>query len=148
MNHQEIKEKIPLLISGELKESEKVIVEKHIVNCEMCKLEYDEFLEMEKVFENVSFKDPDDKLMEEYWSGIYNKLEKNTGVVFASIGAALLLFLGAMCFFRDFLFNSLEPLSLRIGAAILIAGVVILIVSVVREQYFYYKNERYKEVNR
>jgi len=148
MTHQEIKEKIPLLVAGELTDSEKEIIENHIAECDECRQEYQEFKEMDMVFEEVNFTDPDEQLMEQYWSGIYNKLEKSTGVILASVGVALLLFLGTVCLFRDFLFNNSEPLFLRLGAGILIAGVVIIIVSVVREQYFYYKKERYKEVKK
>ncbi len=148
MNHQEIKDKIPLLVSGELNETEKLIVEQHISECEECRAEYNEFLNLENVFNQVDFKDPDDLLEEEYWSGIYNRLEKNTGVLFATTGVVILLFISALCFFKGFLFNSEEPLMLRLGAGILIIGAIILLVSIVREQYFYYKKERYKEVNK
>jgi len=148
MNHQEIKDKIPLLVSGELNENEKIAVEKHIKECEECRTEYEEFLSLENVFSKVDFKDPDDLLEEEYWSGIYNRLEKNTGIVFATTGVVILLFISALYFFQGFLFNAEEPLMLRLGAGVLIIGAIILLVSIVREQYFYYKKERYKEVKK
>jgi hypothetical protein len=148
VNHREIKDKIPLFIANELNEKDTEFVENHIKVCKECRLEYEEFVKLENVFDQLSFKDPDELLEEEYWSGIYNRLEKTTGVLFATAGAVIFLFLGALFFFQDFLFNSDNSLLLRVGSGILIGGIIVLLVSIVREQYFYYKKERYKEVKK
>jgi hypothetical protein len=108
--------------------------------------EYKSFREIKEVTDTIKFKDLPDSYWEGYWNGIYNRLERGIGWIFFSIGAIILLAFGAYHLLIDFFLSKTVPLLLKIGVAIGSLGLIILLVSIVREVIFARKHERYKEV--
>ena len=146
--HQEILEKIPLYVAGELAPSDMAEMEEHFRNCESCSMELAEFREMEGMLEQLRLPDPPDELWDGYWSGIYNRMERGLGWILFSLGAIVLLFFGFSRLVEGMLADPGVPLLIKWGVLCIGGGLAILLVSVIREQLFYRKNERYREVRR
>jgi len=148
MTRQEVQERIPLYVAGELLPEERAEVEAHLKTCETCRRELEEFREMEGMLEQLRLPDPPDELWDGYWAGIYNRMERGLGWVLFSLGAIVVLFYGFSLLVEGILTDPGVPPMIKWGVLFIGGGLAILLVSVVREQLFYRKNERYREVRR
>ena len=96
----------------------------------------------------MKYADIPEHVWDNYWRGIYRRLELGIGWIFFSIGAIIILACGCYGIFQNFFMNPDEPLILKIGVATLALGAIVLLVSVLRERVFAYRRDRYKEVKR
>jgi hypothetical protein len=135
MDHQKIKELISPYHEGELNEEEKKRVEKHLKECSECKKEFEEMGKFEEAWKM-------------YWSSVYNRLERRIGWILFSIGAIIILFFGGYKLVEGLIQAPDVPVFFKIAILSVLGGVVILLVSLVREQLFVRKRERYKEVEK
>jgi predicted anti-sigma-YlaC factor YlaD len=148
MDHRKIKELISSYHDGELDSSQREMIEKHLQQCEECRREYEEMGRFEEVMQKMQFKKPYKEVWESYWSTVYNRLERSLGWILLSIGGMILLFFGGYKAVEGIIQDSSTPLILKIGILTVLGGVVILLVSLLREQLFVQKRERYKEVEK
>ncbi len=148
MDHQKIKELISFYHEGELSAEEKRTVEEHMEHCEECRKEFAEMGEFEEVMGKMELKKPQKEVWEVYWSTIYNRLERKIGWILLSIGAMILLFFGGYKAIEGIIQDPSISALLKVGILAAIGGVVVLLVSLLREQIFVHKRERYKEVEK
>ncbi|NIA23718.1 MAG: hypothetical protein GWP03_06150 [Proteobacteria bacterium] len=148
MNHDYYKILIEKKIGGMISDSELLELSEHLKSCEECKHDLEEAEKMNKLLSGYKYKSPEDRLWENYKSNIYTRIERGIGWIFFSIGAIILLIASAFYFIKDFLLDNSVPIIIRIGVSLLIVGLVILLVSIIRERIFFNKNERYKEVKK
>jgi predicted anti-sigma-YlaC factor YlaD len=148
MDHQKIKELISSYHDGELDKTDKQILEEHLGKCEECRREFEEMGKFEEVMGKMQLKKPKKEMWAVYWSTIYNRLERRFGWILLSIGGMILLFFGGYKAVEGIIQDSSIPLLLKIGILSALGGVVVLLVSLLREQLFVRKRERYKEVEK
>lgn len=148
MDHQKIKELISPYHDGELDEHQRRLVEEHIAGCPECRKEFEEMGKLEEVMSKVEFKKPSKEAWKMYWSSVYNRLERRIGWILFSIGAIILLFFGGYKLVEGLIQAPDVPVLFKIAILSVLAGVVVLLVSLVREQLFVRKRERYKEVEK
>jgi len=148
MDHKKIKELISSYHDGELDNRQRQLIEEHLDQCTECRREYEEMGKLEEVMEKMQLRKPHKEMWEVYWTSIYNRLERRIGWIFLSIGAMILLFFGGYKAVEGIIQDTSTPLLLKIGILTLLGGVVILLVSLLREQIFVHKRERYKEVEK
>lgn len=148
MDHQKIKELISSYHDGELDYREKQIVEEHLKQCAECRREYEEMGRFEEVMGKMQLKKPRKEMWEVYWSMIYNRLERRIGWILLSIGGMILLFFGGYKAVEGIIQDPSTPVLLKVGILTILGGVVVLLVSLLREQIFVHKRERYKEVEK
>lgn len=148
MNHDYYKILIEKRISGMISDSELHELNEHLKSCEECRHDLEEAEKMNKLLSGYKYKSPEDKLWEHYKSNIYAKIERGIGWIFFSIGAIILLVTSTFYFIRDFLLDNNVPVFIRVGVALLVIGIVVLLISIIRERIFFNKNERYKEVEK
>ena len=136
-------------MDGELAPGERQEFEQHLAGCRECSAELDGFRKLKEVTDMVRFGEPEDRVWEFYWRGIYNRIERGVGWILASVGAALLLAFGAFKLVEKLLTDPTVSLMVKIGVSALLLGVVFLLVSLVRERIFGLKHDRYsREVKR
>jgi hypothetical protein len=110
-----------------------------------------ELKEMNNLMEVIDMLRPvnPDREWEEYWSSLYNKLERGIGWVIFSIGAILTLTFLGFQFIRNLIRDSQIALYAKCGFIALLIGFIILFVSVARERLTLMKSDKYsKEVKR
>jgi hypothetical protein len=110
-----------------------------------------ELKEMDKLKEVIDMLEPinPEKEWEEYWSSLYNKLERGIGWIIFSIGAILTFTFFGFQFIKELIRDPQIALYAKIGLIALILGLAILFVSVLRERITLSKTDKYsKEVKR
>jgi len=97
----------------------------------------------------MKHKESPDEAGEKYWSRVYNRLERGLGWILISIGAMILLFYGGFKAVESLVKDPTVAILLKVAILVLLAGLIILFVSVIRERIFTYKKDKYaKEVKR
>ncbi len=104
------------------------------------------FRRIKEVTDSIMFKELPDSYWDGYWAGIYNRLERGLGWIFFSIGAIILLGVGAYYLLKDFFLSPQVSLIVKLGIGCGGLGVIMLLVSISREVLYARKKERYKEV--
>lgn len=148
MGHQKIKELISFYYDGELNEEQRRTLEKHLEECAECRREFEEMGKLEEAMSKMELKKPPKEIWQLYWASVYNRLERKIGWILLSIGAMILIFFGGYKAVEGIIQDPTTPLLLKVGILVFMAGIVVLLVSILRERLFVRKRERYKEVEK
>ena len=148
MDHERISELISSYLDNELDEEQRRLVEEHIEKCTECRREYGEMARFEEVMRKMRLKQPPKEAWEVYSQSVYNRMERGIGWILLSIGAMIILFFGGYQFVKGIIQDPTIPLILKAGILLGLGGVVILLVSVIRERVFVNKSERYREIQK
>lgn len=148
-NHEYYKQLLMGLVDRELSEEERKALDSHLQGCSECIQELNEFTKMQEAMRTMRYKEPPEEVWDQYWSRIYNRLERGLGWILASIGAIILLFYGGFKLVESLVKDPTLAVIAKVGTLCLLAGLVILFVSILRERLFTYKRDKYaKEVKR
>lgn len=135
-------------VDREITPEEEKKFKRYIQKYETCNKEWKEFKSLKEVTQQMRFRNPPDEVWDTYWEHVYNRLERGLAWVFVSIGTIILLtyalFQVAESLFRD---SQLETI-VKVAILFVIAGLVMLLVSVVREKIVLFKKDPYKEIKR
>jgi len=148
MNHQDYKILLSGYLDGELSRGDQKRVKQHLSTCPECQKEYLELKKTKEVLDKMRIQKPKDEVWDTYWSSVYNRLERKAGWVFFSIGLIMLLSIGTYEFIHHLLKDHALSLGAKLGIFFAILGGVILLVSVIKEQLFTHKRQRYKEIEK
>jgi predicted anti-sigma-YlaC factor YlaD len=148
MTCQDYKDMMMAYLDEQLGEQDSRTFEMHLESCSRCRAELEEFRELKRLTDDVKLLEPEERIWQQYWSGVYNRIERGIGWILLSVcGILLVIYLG---------FKAIEEIikdptvGLLLKAALLgfIAAVAILLVSVLRERLYFWKKDRYKDVRR
>ena len=148
MTCDEIAIKIMALVDEELPDAEKKSVLDHIAVCERCAGEYASLKKLKEVTGEMKMKKLPEFYWDEYWSHVYNRLERGFSWILISVGVIVIFgfiiweMLGRLV--ADPVMNPL----LKGAIYILLLGVIILLVSLIREKLMVRKVDKYREVER
>ena len=85
---------------------------------------------------------------EDYWSHIYNRLERGISWIFISIGAILVLSFAAWQWISHLFADTQMHPVLKVGILTLAIGILILFISIFREKIMVRKVDKYRKVER
>ena len=148
MNCEEYKGLLMGYLDGELSAEEKDRLEGHLKGCESCQEELSDFRKLIAITNEVGLLEPEDKLWEKYWGGIYNRIERGIGWILFGVAAIALLIYGGFRMVEAIVTDPAISVLLKVGICVMIIGLAVLFVSVVRERLFFWSNDRYKDVRR
>ena len=86
------------------------------------------------------------ELRRQYMHSTFTRVERLVGWVLLAAGAVLLIFDGLLEGFRTIASDDRLPLAGKLAVLAVAVGLVVLLVSVFREQSFFRNRERYKDV--
>ena len=112
------------------------------------KKEFEEQKRVKEVLSNMMLKNPSQEIWEGYWLGIYNRIERGLAWIIISIGAVLFLGFSVIKFIETLYLDSTVPVIMKIGIYAISFGLVILVVSLLRERIFSLKHDKYREIQR
>ncbi len=135
-------------LDNELSDEQRQRFEEHLAGCGECAGELEEFRKLKAITDEVTLVEPEDRMWQEYWGSIYNRIERGVGWIILSIAGILLVIYGGFKIIEELIKDPTVGMILKIGLLALIAGIAILFVSVLRETLYFWKKDRYKDVRR
>lgn len=148
MTCQDYKDSMMAYLDNELNDEQKRAFEAHLASCPRCTQELEEFKSLKQITDGVELVEPEDRLWQQYWGGVYNRIERGIGWVLFSVAGILLLIYGGFTAIENVITDSSVSVLLKVGLVALLVGLAILFVSVVRERIFFWSKDRYKDVRR
>jgi predicted anti-sigma-YlaC factor YlaD len=135
-------------LDGELAEDRSRALEDHLAGCDACRQELEQFRSLKEVIDPMRIKEPTDLMWEEYWGGLYNRMERGIGWILISISSIVLISFALIHWVQAILEAEDLAWYLRGSIFLLVIGFVVLLVSAARERLYLHRKERYKEVQR
>jgi predicted anti-sigma-YlaC factor YlaD len=135
-------------LDNELSEEQKKRFEEHLAGCPECAGELKEFQKLKAITDEVTLVEPENQIWQDYWTGIYNRIERDLGWIIFSISAILLSIYGGFKLIEEIISDATVGMLLKIGLIALIIGLAILFVSVLRERIYFWSKDRYRNVRR
>ncbi len=135
-------------LDNELSDEQRQRFEEHLAGCGECAGELEEFKKLKAITDEVTLVEPEDRMWQEYWGSIYNRIERSIGWIILSIAGILLVIYCGFKAIEKMIKNPDVEMILKLGLLALIAGTAILFVSVLRERLYFWKKDRYKDVRR
>ncbi len=112
------------------------------------KNEFEEQKRVKEVLNKMKLKNPSAEIWDNYWVGIYNKLERGIAWIAVSTGFLVLIIYGSIEVVEKFLADTQIPSIVKFGISTLVFGGLILLFSVLREKFFTNIRDKFKEVQR
>lgn len=131
-------------IDGEMTGEERAAFERHLDECGDCRRAMEELREVNRLTGSIMIKDPQDEFWELYWKSIYRRLERKIAWILMVAGIGLLVGYELYRAFSSFGRITFQKVAL----IVFIIGMVLLLVSVVRERIHQYKSDPYRDVKR
>ena len=135
-------------LDNELDAEQKQAFEQHLASCVECAGEVEEFKRLKQITDEVTLIEPEERIWQQYWSNIYNRIERGAGWILFSIAAILLTIYGGFKAIEEIIRDPTVDIILKAALLTLIAGLAILFVSALREKLYFRKKDRYKDVRR
>ena len=135
-------------LDNELDDEQRRRFEEHLAGCSECAEELKEFKHLKAITDEVTLAEPEDRIWQDYWSGIYNRIERDLGWIFVSVAGIILIIYGGFKAIENIIKDPQVELILKVGLLVLLAGLAILFVSVLRERIYFWRRDRYKNIRR
>lgn len=133
---------------NDLNDVEQIQFDKLLSSDQEFKREFEEQNKMKEVFKKMKFINPSDKLWDGYWEKTYNRTERGIGWLAVFLGLLILVGFASIEFVNQLYDDNSTPVIVKIGIVSLVFGLLVLLFSVLREKFFTYKNDKYKEIKR
>ncbi len=88
------------------------------------------------------------KRMEKHKLSTYARVERFTGGLLLAVGVVLLISDSLLEGFHSMMVNNSMPFTYKLAVLGVAVGLVVLLISVFREQLFFRNHERYKDIER
>jgi hypothetical protein len=138
------KELMMASLDGEIGVEDRGELEAHLAECADCRREFDEHTKLSELVGEIELAKPSQEDMMKYWPSVYAKIERGAGWGLVVIGALIWVAYGIFLFVTDPTIGSMTKFLI----ALPVVGVLMLLISVIRERLNVSKTERYKEVER
>ena len=148
MTCQDHKDLMMAYLDNELDDEQRQAFEAHLASCPDCAREMKGFAKLKQVTDSVTLVEPEDRLWENYWGGVYNRMERGIGWTLFSIAGILLVIYGGFKAIEELVRDPAVGLLLKVGLLVLVAGLAILFVSILRERIYFWSKDRYKDIRR
>jgi len=143
MTCQDYEDLLTGYVDEELSDDQRRGVESHLRECADCSRQLEELASIKEHLTMIKFKEPSEMELERYWSGIYNRLERGVGWILLSLGAIIVLSLGALEMVQEMLADQQLSPYMKFAVISLVIGGVTLFVSVFRERLSVRKSDKY-----
>ncbi len=141
----------PLLsayVDGELDAEQVARVEAHLAGHPETRHEVSRLRRLKEVTGAMRILDAPDEEWEAFWDNIYNRAERSLGWFALVVGAVLVGGYGLYVAVTSFLATSDLPWFVKGGIFALCFGVLLLLVSLIRERIYVRRRTRYDEIKR
>lgn len=144
MNCARSRELLMARLDGEMAPEDLAELERHLAACEECSRELAEMSELAGLVGEIRLAKPSEEDMMRYWPSVYARIERGMGWGLLVAGAVIWVGYGVHAFITDPMMEALT----KFLVALPVVGILMLLVSVIRERYHVSKTERYEEVEK
>ncbi|MCU0916750.1 MAG: zf-HC2 domain-containing protein [Planctomycetes bacterium] len=148
MTCQDHRDLMMAYLDDELNTQQRRAFEEHLASCPDCTKELGEFQKLKAITDSVALVEPEDRVWEQYWHNLYNRLERGAGWILFSVAAITLLLYGGFELIEEIIRDRAVGVLMKVGLLALLGGLAILFVSVLRERLYFWSRDRYKDVRR
>jgi len=148
MTCQDHRDLMMAYLDNELTDEQRRAFEEHLASCPDCARDLEEFTKLKQLTDCVALVEPEDRVWEQYWNNVYNRIERCVGWALFSVAAIALLIYGGFCLIETIIEDPTVGLLMKLGLLALLGGLAILFVSVLRERIYFWSRDRYKDVRR
>lgn len=141
----------PLLsayVDGELEPEDVARVEAHLAEDGQTRREVEKLRRLKAVTGAMRLKEPPAEEWEVFWKSVYNRSERSLGWILLCLGIVVIGAWGATEALTALLKTDELPLLVRGSVLVLSAGILVLLISAVRERIYRRSRSRYKDVIR
>jgi predicted anti-sigma-YlaC factor YlaD len=135
-------------LDNEIDDEQRKAFEEHLASCTQCTKELKEFQKLKQLTDSVTLAEPEDRIWQQYWGNVYNRVERGLGWIVFSISAILLTIYCGFELIEKIIRDQTVGVLLKVALLALITGLAILFVSVLRERIYFWKKDRYRDVRR
>jgi predicted anti-sigma-YlaC factor YlaD len=144
MSCERWKELMMASLDGEISPQDREDLDRHLAACENCRREFKELGDVTHLVGSIRLPRPSEEDMMKYWPSVYARIERGMGWGLLIVGVVIWVAYGVYAFLTN---PAMEALT-KLLVALPVVGVLVLLVSVIRERYHVSKTERYGEVER
>ncbi len=148
MTCQDYKDLMMAYLDNEIDNEQRQVFEKHLSSCPQCAAELKEFQKLKQLTDSATLAEPEDRIWQQYWGNVYNRVERGIGWILFSVAAILLLIYGGFRLIEEIIMDQTVGVLLKAALLALIVGLAILFVSVLRERVYFWQKDRYRDVRR
>ena len=131
-------------LDGEICAEDRAALEAHLAECPDCRRQFEDLRKVSELVDEIELPRPSEEDMMKYWPSVYAKIERGAGWSLLVIGAVIWIGYGVFLFITDPSVGSLTKFLI----ALPVVGLLVLLISVIRERMTVGRTERYKEVER
>ncbi len=135
-------------LDGELLERERAELKQVLENRPHLKEERKRLMRVKEVTSSMALRPAPEEVWDDYWTSVYSRVERGIGWILVSAGAIVVLGYATYRGVQDLIADTALPPLVKGGILALSLGLVVLLVSVVREKLFVREREPYKDVER
>jgi predicted anti-sigma-YlaC factor YlaD len=135
-------------LDNELTQEQRRKFEEHLAEHAECAAEFEQFKKLKEITDDVTLVEPEDRIWQQYWGSIYNRIERGIGWTLFSVATICLIIYGGFKLIEEIIQDPTIGFLLKAGLLALVAGLSIMFVSVLRERLYFWKKDRYKDVRR
>jgi len=132
------------LLDGEMNAVERADYEAHLRECEVCRGEMQSLGRVVRMSEELKLRVPDDEFWKGYWESVYRRSERGFGFVLLVAGLLAVTAYGVSRAVTSPSFLTFQGISVTV----ILAGLVVIFISVLRERWHERRNDPYREVER
>jgi len=148
MSCQDYKELMMGYLDNELEQQQRKTLENHLASCSQCAGQLEEFKKLKQMTDGVRLAEPEDRIWQQYWANVYNRIERGVGWVIFSLAGIVLVVYGGFKAIEEIIRDPTVELTLKVILLVFLAAIAILFVSILRERLYFWKTDRYKDVRR
>jgi len=148
MTCQDYKDLMMAYLDNELDDEQRRAFEQHLATCPGCAKGIKEFEKLKQLTDSVTLMEPEDRIWQQYWANVYNRVERGLGWILFSVAAILLIIYGGFKLIEEIIKDQTVGVLLKAALLALIGGLAMLFVSILRERVYFWKKDRYKDVRR
>ena len=139
-------------VDGELSAVDVARVEAHLAlpasESDFARQEVEKLRRMNTLTGHLRLKEPPAEEWETFWASVYNRAERSLGWLLVGAGAAILGGWAVLQAVTALLGDTSLPLYLKGGIIAVAAGLLVLVISALRERIYIRRRTRYKDVIR
>ena len=135
-------------LDGELDDRQNKVLQEHLAQCTQCAKELEEFKSLKLMTDNITLSEPEDQIWQRYWDHVYNRIERGIGWMLMSAAGVCLAVFGGFKMIETIVTDPSVSLFLKVALLVLILGLSILLISIMRERLYFWKNDRYRHIRR